>query len=163
MSVAIATLAACDRMEAAGDQKRVLLGLAAALRARCDELRGEFDIAVDLDIAPDLGDIPEDVTLCLYRVAQEALNVCRHSHARHARLSLVRKQGRLALAITDDGRGFEWGRAGARRGIGLISLDERVRMLGGRFAVESAPGCGTTISVTVPTGDADAAASAACG
>jgi two-component system sensor histidine kinase UhpB len=112
---------------------------------------------VALDVTSELGQVPDEVALCLYRVAQEALrNVVNHAQARSARVELSRQNGRVAMRIADDGRGFEPGTAAGRRGLGLISLDERVRMLAGTLGIESAPHIGTIVSVTVPFGDPDA-------
>ena len=128
------------------------LGLVDALRRRCEEVSAESGVTVALDVTSELGPVPDEVALCLYRVAQEALrNVVNHAQARSARVELSRQNGRVAMRITDDGRGFEPGMAASHRGLGLISLDERVRMLAGTLAIESSPHIGTTVSVTVPS------------
>ena len=133
------------------------LGLVDALRRRCEEVSAESGVTVAFDVTSELGQVPDDVALCLYRVAQEALrNVVNHAQARSARVELSRQNGRVAMRIADDGRGFEPGMAAGRRGLGLISLDERVRMLAGTLGIESAPHVGTIVSVTVPFGDQDA-------
>ena len=91
-------------------------------------------------------------------VAQEALhNVVKHAHARSAQVSLTRRDGHLAMSIQDDGRGFEVETAGSHRGLGLMSLDERVRMLDGTFALTTSLQAGTTVSVTIPVGECKAA------
>ena len=133
------------------------LGLVDALRRRCEEVSAESGVTVALDVTSELEPVPDEVALCLYRVAQEALrNVVNHAQARSARVELSRQNGRVAMRIADDGRGFEPGTAAGRRGLGLISLDERVRMLAGTLGIESGPHIGTIISVTVPFGDPDA-------
>ncbi len=133
------------------------LGLVDALRRRCEEVSEESGLTVAFDVTSELGQVPDQVALCLYRVAQEALrNVVTHAQARSASVELGRQDGRLAMRIADDGRGFEPGTAAGRRGLGLISLDERVRMLAGTLGIESAPHIGTIVSVTVPVGDPDA-------
>ena len=110
------------------------LGLVDALRRRCEEVSEESGVTVALDVTSELGQVPDDVALCLYRVAQEALrNVVNHAQAHSARVELSRQNGRVAMRITDDGQGFEPGTAVGQRGLGLISLDERVRMLAGTF------------------------------
>jgi two-component system sensor histidine kinase UhpB len=132
------------------------LGLVDALQRRCEEVSEESGVTVALDVRSELGPVPDEIALCLYRVAQEALrNVVNHAQARSARVELSRQNGRVAMRITDDGRGFEPGTAVGQRGLGLISLDERVRMLAGTFAIESSPQIGTIVSVTVPFGDPD--------
>jgi signal transduction histidine kinase len=127
------------------------LGLIDAVRTRCDEVSVEHGITVNVNVPPDLGRVPDDAALCLYRVLQESLqNVARHSDARSAQVSVVRSDGHVSLRVQDDGRGFDPGAAAKRRGIGLVSLDERVRALGGTFAIDSKGGAGTTVSVTLP-------------
>ena len=133
------------------------LGLVDALRRRCEEVSAESGVTVALDVTAELGPVPDEVALCLYRVAQEALrNVVNHAEARSARVELSRQNGRVAMRIIDDGRGFEPGMAASHRGLGLVSLDERVKMLEGTLAIESSPHIGTTVSVMVPCGDPDA-------
>jgi len=127
------------------------LGLADALRTRCDEASVETGIPVICRVGSGVNAVGADVSLCLYRVAQEALrNVARHAQARQATLSLSSQNGNLVMNITDDGRGFDAGAAAQHAGLGLISLDERVRMLDGTLEIKSSPGAGTTISVTLP-------------
>ena len=134
------------------------LGLIEALRARCVEVAAESGIAVGLDVPPDLGDaMSDEVALCLYRVAQETLrNVAKHAQARRAHVSLSRHNGTVAMSVADDGSGFPADEFFGAQGLGLTSLNERVMMLGGTFAVTSSPGKGTTVSVTVPAGEVHA-------
>jgi signal transduction histidine kinase len=87
-------------------------------------------------------------------VAQESLrNVTRHAHATTARISLARQDGQVVMRVADDGRGFDANGAGGRRGLGLISMDERVRMLGGSFQVQAAQNAGTVVVATLPIGE----------
>lgn len=95
--------------------------------------------------------VPDDVALCLYRVAQEAIhNVVKHSRARNATLALRMAGDALELRITDDGNGFVVGAARANGSLGLISMQERVRLVQGAITVESKPGEGTRVEVRVP-------------
>jgi signal transduction histidine kinase len=127
------------------------LGLVDALRTRCDEVSVETGIPVRCHVGPEVNGVRGESALCLYRVAQEALrNVAKHAAARQATVSLARENGNLVMNITDDGGGFEPD-AAARAGLGLISLDERVRTLDGTFDIKTAAGAGTTISVTLPS------------
>ncbi len=115
-------------------------GLVAALRAHCGELAVQHDIEVTLDTEDDLDDIPAMAALCLYRVAQEALsNIVRHAGARRARVSLARTGELLELAVSDDGQGFDLMEARRAGGLGLLSLDERVRLLGGTVRIDTRP------------------------
>jgi signal transduction histidine kinase len=99
----------------------------------------------------DLGSLDEAVVFCLYRVAQEALrNVGRHAAARRVDVSLSRDGSEVLLSITDDGRGFDPGVASSGQGLGLRSVDERVRMVSGRVVIDSVPGRGTALRIYVP-------------
>lgn len=77
----------------------------------------------------------------------------KHAHATRAQLSLARRDGQVVMRIHDDGRGFEPGAAAERRGLGLVSMGERVRMLGGQLEVQASPNAGTILVVTLPAGD----------
>lgn len=133
------------------------LGLVEALRGHCDVLQRESGLTVGLDASPDLGVVSDEASLCLYRVAQEALrNVVTHAGAQTVRLSLERHDGSICLRVRDDGRGLPRGQVSSHRGLGLISLKERVRMLEGTFSVDSSDRSGTTVSVTLPCEGADA-------
>ena len=125
-----------------------LIGLSAALESLPRELsQSGVDITVTHhDVPPSL---PPDLTLCLFRIAQEALhNAITHSGARHVSVDLQAGSG-LVLTIVDDGSGFDvntaWG-----KGLGLISMQERVEANGGTFSIRSAAGGGTRIEVAVP-------------
>jgi two-component system sensor histidine kinase UhpB len=132
------------------------VGLAAALQLQCEEVNQATGLDVHVADCADTAAVPRDVALCLYRVAQEALNnVVRHSGAHRAELSLRRSGAELELAISDDGRGFVPGAADRRTGLGLFSAAERVRLVGGTLAVDSAPGGGTTLRAAVPFEDAE--------
>jgi PAS domain S-box-containing protein len=127
------------------------LGLAEALRTECERRgrHGGIDITLDLDPVP--ADLGKDAALCLYRVAQEALNnVARHARARTARVILRQVDGGLLLAVRDGGVGFEPGETRARGSLGLVSMRERLRLVNGTLDVESAPGHGTSVTAWVP-------------
>jgi signal transduction histidine kinase len=89
---------------------------------------------------------------CLFRVTQEALrNVAKHAGAMHVFLGLSYQEDHVLLRIEDDGRGFAWqDRQGMQRGLGLVSMGERVRLLEGTLTVTSDPGQGTRLSVSIP-------------
>jgi signal transduction histidine kinase len=127
------------------------LGLLEALRGRCDDVRAQTGIEARLEVAEGWSDVPDAAGLCLYRVAQEALrNVAQHAQARSACISLERRDGSVWMRVSDDGRGFE--RAARSPGLGLVSLGERVRLLGGTLDLRTAEAAGTTLVVTLPAG-----------
>jgi len=131
------------------------VGLGAALRAYCDEFTEQDGIAVTLRIGEGLGlgAIPPEVALCLYRVAQEALrNVARHSGARSAEVTLTGSGAALELRVADQGKGFDRKHSESRRGLGLASMEERVKLLRGSFDLKTRPGAGTELMAQIPLG-----------
>jgi len=94
--------------------------------------------------------LPDDIALCLYRIAQEAIqNAIKHSGARNIRVQLKGEKDAIALNVTDDGAGFDVD-AAAGKGLGLISMHERAESVGGTLRVASGKGAGTRLQVTVP-------------
>lgn len=127
------------------------LGLSQALEAECERLRrsGSLDAAADLE--PLVTRIGRDEALCLFRVAQEALNnVRRHAGVQEATLSLRDRDGGVFLAVRDTGAGFVADLPGGAWSLGLASMRERVRAVGGTLDIQSAPGQGTMIEAWVP-------------
>jgi PAS domain S-box-containing protein len=127
------------------------LGLTEALRAECERRRrqGRLDLVVDLETLTAV--IGKDAALCLFRVAQEALNnVARHAGVHAATVTLRQMDGGLLLAVSDGGAGFD--PVSPHRGmhLGLASMRERVRLVHGTLDIESAPDRGTTILAWVP-------------
>jgi signal transduction histidine kinase len=128
-------------------------GLSAALKGHCAEFGRQHAIEVILSAADALNGIPQDVALCLYRVAQEALrNIAAHAGARKAQVTLRSTEDGLELVIADDGQGFNLAEARDLGGLGLISLDERVRLVGGSLTINTEPQRGTEMRVQVPLG-----------
>jgi signal transduction histidine kinase len=126
------------------------VGLAAALQTEADEYLRRDNLHVKLDMAEGLHKLPAETALCLYRIAQEALrNVLVHSGQQEARIAIVRDKAGLAMTISDAGKGFDPGRIEHSRGLGLISMRERVRLLGGRCEIHAAPGEGVRITVGI--------------
>ena len=124
------------------------LGLIPALewQARETSRRTGIDVRV---IAGEVDEaLPDAIRTCVYRVVQEALqNVSRHSGASHATVNVQQTDNALTLSIEDDGSGFDPQRT---RGMGLLGMEERVRQLGGRLEVQSAPGKNTVVKVSLP-------------
>jgi signal transduction histidine kinase len=115
--------------------------------------------AVELDLPADLGDCTLPTKIAIYRILQEALaNGHRHSGATRQRVTVERRGSSLALTVSDDGKGFDPQRVlaseesvGVEGGhFGLRGIQDRVAMLGGTFAIDSAPGRGTALAVTLP-------------
>jgi signal transduction histidine kinase len=128
-------------------------GLIAALKGHCAEFGKQHEIDVNLSADADLDGIPNDVALCLFRVAQEALrNITAHAAAHKAQISLKSNDEGLELVIADDGQGFDLAEARRLGGLGLISLDERVRLVGGNLVITTEPQRGTEVRVRVPLG-----------
>jgi PAS domain S-box-containing protein len=130
------------------------LGLIPALRAFAKELAGRNSLRIRFTAFAGVEALESFRRTVLYRVAQEALtNVARHAHARHADMRLLKIRGAVRLEIHDDGKSFQATRtiSAMRRGrLGLLGMRERVEMVGGRFAIASAPGKGTTVTAEIP-------------
>ena len=127
------------------------LGLAEALRAECERRLRQGMLDLSLEIGPLPAAIGRDAALCLFRVAQEALNnVIRHSGAGAAEVALRQMNGGLLLAVRDEGAGFDPAKPGSGRHLGLASMGERVRLANGTLDIESAPGRGTSVIAWLP-------------
>jgi PAS domain S-box-containing protein len=127
------------------------LGLVDALQSECASFSQRQGIEVRFESRDVPRELPHQTALALYRIAQEALhNVAKHADTRHAEVLLTCADGQVELAVTDAGTGFHPGRAAARKGIGLTGMEERARLLGATFEVDSQPGKGTRIGVRVP-------------
>src|SRR5262245_3619963 len=127
------------------------VGLPAALNSYCAEFSDREGIAVALDIGDGFEALPPEAALCLYRVAQESLrNVARHSGARRAVVTLAGVNGAIELRVADQGVGFDPGQAHECRGLGLVSMEERVKLLHGNFLLTTRPGAGTELRAQIP-------------
>jgi signal transduction histidine kinase len=124
-------------------------GLVPALERLVDTFSESSAIRVDLVARLGETRLSTEAETVLYRTVQESLtNVVKHAGAQSVSISLTRKNGAVAAVIEDDGRGFEPETIGD--GLGLVGIRERVALVGGRVAIESAPGAGTTIAIEVP-------------
>jgi two-component system, chemotaxis family, CheB/CheR fusion protein len=127
------------------------LGLEVAIREECLALSRQMGLSVEFDSRDVPRSVPENTALCLFRVTQEGLrNIAKHSKAGRVGVTLSRTGKDLLLLIEDDGDGFDLGQARTRRGLGLVSMEERVRLAEGKFNISSQPGVGTQIQVYVP-------------
>lgn len=127
------------------------VGLVSALHGLCREMSEKYKIEVHLSDCDVRLNMPKDVALCLFRVAQESLgNVVKHSKAKGAKVSVGANPTCIWLRIADAGRGFDLGVQNARAGIGLTGMRERLRLVGGTLVVKSEPEHGTEILAEVP-------------
>jgi PAS domain S-box-containing protein len=129
-----------------------LLGLVVAVKGLCREFAEQYHVQVNwmCTYVPD--NLRCDVSLCLFRVAQEALhNVAKHSHAKTIGIELYETLNSLHLSISDDGVGFTPDNTNARSGLGMTSMRERLHLIGGEFKIISKPGAGTRIEASIPS------------
>jgi signal transduction histidine kinase len=127
------------------------LGLATSIGGFCRKFSEQHNLGVKFEFSGIPKDTPEEVNLCLFRIVQEALsNVLKHSGAQEARVTLRGAGDRVDLCIEDSGVGFDTTFPRGAATLGLISMQERVRMVGGQFSIESRPLRGTRILVQVP-------------
>ncbi len=130
------------------------LGLLPALEFLCEGVAARTGLRIDIEGTPELSLVPLLSTV-LYRVVQESLtNTARHAKASWVRLKLQHEATNIRCTIKDNGVGFDvplvLNRAG-RSGLGLIGMRERVNSVGGSFSILSIPGCGTELTVTIPS------------
>ena len=134
------------------------LGIFRAIEAYVAEWQERYGVRVDIQTFGRDNPLPADVAAVLYRLVQEGLtNVLKHAQASKVSIVLEKKSEGLALVLEDDGIGFDpenverdVSGGGRASGLGLSGMKERVALLGGRIAVESAPGKGSTIFVQIP-------------
>jgi signal transduction histidine kinase len=139
-----------------GFERRALEAIIEGLAVQHETLT---DQTVELTFLADVGDCALATKIAIYRILQEALaNGHRHSGATRQRVSVARRGQTVTLSVSDDGKGFDPQRVLAREAdvgvegghFGLRGIQDRVAMLGGTFAIESAPGRGTSLTVTLP-------------
>jgi signal transduction histidine kinase len=117
----------------------------------CREVSKQQNLRIDFVHHAVGTQIPKDVALCLFRIVQEALrNVVKHSRTTQAKVELSGQGDEIELCISDGGVGFSHKSAQAKGGLGLISMRERLQLVGGQLAVESKPSHGTQIRVRIP-------------
>ena len=127
------------------------LGLAAAISGFCKELSDREQVKIDFHSEEIPRQLPEAISLCLFRVLQEALqNATKHSGAKHFHVSLVGSMNALELTVSDRGLGFDLEEVLKGSGLGLTSMKERLRLVSGEFFVDSQLQRGTTIRARVP-------------
>jgi signal transduction histidine kinase len=127
------------------------IGIVAAARSLCRELCEQHKVEIDFSNDGIVGTIPKDISLCLFRILQEALqNAVKHSGVRRFRVELCGTEDEIQLTVSDAGMGFDVRAAANFRGLGLVSMRERAKLVNGSLSVASAHSHGTTIHVRVP-------------
>jgi signal transduction histidine kinase len=127
------------------------LGPVAAMRGHCQELGEQTKVKVDFKSQDLPSPLPPEISLCLFRVMQEALrNALKHSGARHVEVGLWGTPDEVHLSVSDRGIGFDSEAAKRGRGLGLVSMEERLKLHKGMLSIESQPMHGTTIHARVP-------------
>ena len=127
------------------------LGLQPALEAECAAFSKLHGITVDFSAEKIPKSLPEAAALCLYRVAQECLqNIWRHAHTSKASIALAGRGRTIVMMIRDFGRGFDLHAVRGVEGLGLVNIEERIRLLKGSLAIHSQPGEGTQVEVRIP-------------
>ena len=130
------------------------LGLTVAIRNLCREIGERRRIQLVFEERDMPGSIPDDAALCLYRVAQESLrNVVKHSRAESAGVELCGGHEEVRLKVVDSGVGYDPDQIREQNGLGVISMRERLRAVGGRLSIQSTPGEGTRVEAVVPIGE----------
>jgi PAS domain S-box-containing protein len=128
-----------------------ILGLVASLDALCKEVSDRHRLRIQFIHRAVPRQLPQDVTLCLFRIAEEALqNIVQHSGSADATVELSAHEDRLELSISDSGAGFSLASAKLATGLGLISMQERLRLVGGHLSIESESAHGTRLRVRIP-------------
>ena len=132
------------------------LGAAAAIGGFCREFANQHqaDIRFKAENVPP--DLSREISLCLFRVTQEALhNAIKYSGTRQVAVTITGTADEIELILQDAGAGFDVEEAKRNRGLGLVSMQERVNLVRGRFRIESRPGAGTKITAVVPMREAN--------
>ena len=131
----------------------LLLGLTPTLEAECATFSKQYGITINFSAENVPESVPEEAALCLYRVAQESLeNIRKHSQAKTASVTLAGRGQELVMVIQDFGRGFDLEAARRGGGLGLVSMEGRVRLGNGKLIMSSKRGEGTRNEVRIPIG-----------
>jgi len=127
------------------------LGVVTAIRSFCSEVSKQHQVSIEFTDRNVPKHLPKDISLCLFRIAQEALhNAVKYSETNRFFVALCAIEEEVQLVVHDAGAGFDVEEAKKNRGLGLVSMQERIHLVHGRFAVDSRPGKGTRIFAAVP-------------
>ena len=128
------------------------LGLTRAIESMLEKVFGSGEVALELELDTIDNLLPKEAEILLYRVVQECVNnIVKHAHATHARVRIKHHGHSLTLTIEDNGCGFDPAAIPdpAKRSFGLMGIAERARLLGGKHAIVSETGHGTTVTVQI--------------
>jgi len=140
--------------------KLELIGIVASMERFCEEITAQYKVRIDCSARDVPEQLPSSVSLTLFRILQEAVhNATKHSGSATCEVRLWEAAGWIHLVVADRGRGFDVAEVATGRGIGLISMQERVKLVGGHLSIESQPLKGTTIRARVPSTSPDASLS----
>jgi signal transduction histidine kinase len=127
------------------------LGIVAAIKGFCRDFSEQNNVEIEFEAQDLPRPLPSEISLCLFRVVQEALhNSAKHSGVRHFKVQLGGTSDGIHLTVSDAGVGFDVRNATGGRGLGLTSMQERVKLVNGTIRIESKPMAGTNIHVRVP-------------
>jgi len=127
------------------------LGIGAALKSLLNGFKQTYPLQMDVVIPQEMPRLPDEVELCIFRITQECLqNVVKHSGASQVKIALAHSPSEVRLTVSDTGRGFNRSEAIRNGGIGLQSMEERVLGLRGRLTINSSPGAGTEVCLSIP-------------
>jgi signal transduction histidine kinase len=122
-----------------------------AIKSLCNEITRQHKVSIEFQEKSVPAHLPKDISLCLFRVAQEALhNAVKYSGIRQFSVEMSGTADDVQLVVEDAGAGFDLEGVKRNRGLGLVSMQERVHLVHGRFYAESRPGAGTKIVAAVP-------------
>jgi signal transduction histidine kinase len=127
------------------------LGLAVAVKGLCREFSEQYRVTVNCSCKHIPEGLDNDIALCMLRVVQEALhNIAKHSRATTVSVEMMANGREIALAIRDDGVGFDVNQVRGTRGLGLVSMRERMHLIGGQFQIKASLDGGTRIEARAP-------------
>jgi len=127
------------------------LSLASAVHGYCAEVASFHDVHVNMHESGDVDGLGPEVSLCLFRVAQESLrNAVRHSGVREFAVELAGDADAVSLVVRDEGVGFDYAAAIASSGLGVVSMQERLKLVHGELKIDTQVGHGTSIHARVP-------------
>jgi len=128
------------------------LGIRVALKSLLDAFQQTYGVDMDVVIPAEMLRLADEAELCIFRITQESLqNIVKHSGADKIKIVLAQTPRQTRLTVSDRGQGFVRSTAIHKGGLGLLSMEERALSIGGRLTVNSAPGKGTEVRLTIPT------------